>query len=64
MGLLMSESLLIDPLSDGMLRPWDGLSAWAYTLDVEKHTYDEAADPTECPRLVFPSSALATDAGQ
>ena len=65
MGLLMSDTLLIDPLPDDTLRLRDRLSTWAYTLDVASDSYDyEAADPTEWPRLVFPTAAVASDAGR
>jgi hypothetical protein len=48
MGLLMSDTVLIDPLLDEMLRLRDGLGAWAYALDLARDPYEhEAADLTE-----------------
>jgi hypothetical protein len=48
MGLLMSDTTLIDPLLDATLWLRDGLSAWASTLDAAHDRYEhEAADPTE-----------------
>ena len=48
MGLLMSDTVLIDPLLDETLRLRDGLGAWAYAPEVASDPYDcEAADPTE-----------------
>ena len=47
MGLLMSDTLLIDPMLDETLRLRDGLSEWAYGLDVARDPYDhEAVGPT------------------
>ena len=48
MGLLMSDTLLIDPLLDDTLRLRDGLGAWAYAVGVASDPFDyEAADPSE-----------------
>ena len=48
MGLLMSDTVLIDPMLDDTRRLLDGLSEWAYALDAASDRYDyEAADPTE-----------------
>ena len=46
MGLLLADAVLLDPLLDDTLRLRDGLSAWAYALDVARDPYKhEAADP-------------------
>ena len=48
MGLLMSDTVLIDPPLDATTQLRDGLGAWAYALDVASDPYDhEAVDPTE-----------------
>jgi hypothetical protein len=48
MGLLLSDTVLIDPLLDETMRLRDGLGEWAYALDIAGDPYDyEAADPTE-----------------
>ena len=48
MGLLLSDTVLLDPLLDETLRLRDGLGAWAYAPDVARDPYDyEAADPAE-----------------
>jgi hypothetical protein len=48
MGLLMSDTTLIDPLLDDTLWLRDGLGAWAYTTDVASDPYEnEMADPAE-----------------
>jgi hypothetical protein len=48
MGLLMSDTLLIDPMLDDTLRLRDGLSEWAYAMDAARDRYEhEAVDPTE-----------------
>ena len=48
MGLLMSDTVLIDPMLDETLRLRDGLGAWAYATDVVGDPYDyESADPTD-----------------
>jgi len=47
MGLLMSDTMLIDPLLDETLRLLDGLSEWAYTLDATRDRYEhETVEPT------------------
>jgi hypothetical protein len=65
MGLLLSDSTLIDALLDETLRLWDGLGAWAYAPDVASDPYaHEVADPVERPqpivharvRIVTPSA--------
>ena len=48
MGLLLSDTMLVDPLLDDTMWLRDGLGAWAYALDVASDPYDhEAVDPTE-----------------
>lgn len=48
MGLLMSDTLLIDPLLDDTLRLRDRLGAWAYAPDVAGEPYEhEATDAIE-----------------
>ena len=48
MGLLLSDTVLLDPLLEDTMRLRDGLGAWAYALDAASDRYDyEAADPTE-----------------
>ena len=48
MGLLMSDTMLIDPLLDDTMRLRDGLGAWAYAPDAARDVYEhEAADPAE-----------------
>ena len=65
MGLLMSDTLLIDPMLVETLRLRDGLSEWTYALAATCDGYEqEAAHPFECPRLALWSAALATDAEQ
>jgi hypothetical protein len=65
MSLLMSDTLLIDPLLDDALRLRDGLHEWAFALDAthEQHPH-EAADLSEWPGLTSWSAAVATDAEQ
>jgi hypothetical protein len=47
MGLLMSDTVLIDPLLDETTRLRDGLGEWAYALEMSRDAYgDEAADST------------------
>ena len=63
MRLLVSDSLLPDPLLDETLRLLDGLSELAYALDATCDGHEhEAADPSEWPRLTFRSAALDSDA--
>jgi len=46
MGLLLSDTVLLDPLLDETLRLRDGLGAWAYTPDAVHDAYEhEPADP-------------------
>jgi len=46
MGLLLSDSVLIDPLLDDTMWLRDGLGAWAYAPEVELDAYEhEPADP-------------------
>ena len=48
MGLLMSDTVLIDPLRDETPRLRDGLGVWAYVLEAARDIYEhEAADLTE-----------------
>ena len=48
MGLLMSDTTLIDPLLDATLWLRDGLGAWAYATDVAREPYEhESSDPIE-----------------
>jgi hypothetical protein len=48
MGLLMSDTLLIDPLLDETLRLRDGLGAWAYAPGVARGVDEHGvAYPTE-----------------
>ena len=48
MGLLLSDTTLIDPMLDETLRLRDGLGEWAYDLDVARDAYGyEAADSTD-----------------
>jgi hypothetical protein len=48
MGLLMSDTVLIDPMLDDTLRLRDGLGAWAYALDVARDPYEhEVTDLSE-----------------
>ena len=50
MGLLLSDTVLIDPLLDETLRLRDGLGAWAYAMDAAPDPYEsEAIDPSEQP---------------
>ena len=45
MGLLLSDTVLIDPLLDDTMRLRDGLGAWAYETDAPRDRYErEAAD--------------------
>ena len=64
MSLLMSDTLLIDPLLDDALRLRDGLHEWAFapdaTYDVDEH---EAAVLSEWPRLTVQSVAWTANAG-
>jgi len=51
MGLLMSDTVLIDPLLDEILRLPDGLGEWAYTLEMSRDAYEyQATASTEWPR--------------
>jgi hypothetical protein len=62
MGLLMSDSLMPDPLLDEALRLLDGLSELAYAADATCAGHEhEAADLSEWPRPTRRSVALATD---
>ena len=65
MGLLMSETMLIDPLLDKTVWSRDAMGAWAYAPDAtyggDRH---EAADLSEWPRLSVLSAAWATEADQ
>ena len=46
MGLLLSDTTLLDPLLDETLRLRDGLGAWAYAMDVVGDARQcEVADP-------------------
>jgi len=48
MGLLLSDTLLIDPLLDDTLRLRDGLGEWAHELDIARDLSEyEVADSTE-----------------
>jgi hypothetical protein len=48
MGLLMSDTTLIDPMLDDTTRLLDYLSDWASAMDAARNPYQhEAADPTE-----------------
>jgi hypothetical protein len=48
MGLLISDTMLIDRMLDDTLRLRAGLGAWAYALDVARDAYEhEAAELTE-----------------
>ena len=48
MGLLMSDTTLIDPMLDETLRLRDGLGAWAYGPDAAPDPYEsEAIDSSE-----------------
>jgi hypothetical protein len=61
MGLLMSDTLLIDPTLDDTLALHDSLSAWTYALDPTCDAHEhETADLSAWPRLTFPSAASAT----
>ena len=45
MGLLMSDTTLLDPRLDETLRRWDGLGEWAFAIDGANDSYEyEAAD--------------------
>jgi hypothetical protein len=46
MGLLLSDTVLLDPLLDETLRLRDGMGAWAYAPEVAIDAYEhELADP-------------------
>jgi hypothetical protein len=63
MGLLMSDTVLIDPLLDDTVRLRDGLGAWACALDATCHgSVHEAADLSDWRRLSFQTVAWATEA--
>jgi hypothetical protein len=48
MGLLLSDAVLIEPLSDETLRLREGTVEWRYALDVAIDPYeDEMADSAE-----------------
>ena len=48
MGLLLSDTVLIDPLLDETMRLRDGLGEWAYAPDAARDVYEhELPDPTE-----------------
>ena len=48
MGLLLSDTALLDPLLDETLWLRDGLGAWAYEVDAARDPYEhEAGDPRE-----------------
>jgi hypothetical protein len=49
MGLLISDTMLIDPMLDDTTWLRDSLGAWAYALDVASNRHeDESSDsPTE-----------------
>jgi hypothetical protein len=48
MGLLLSDTTLIDPMLDDTLRLLDYLSEGPYAMDAARNPYQhEAADPTE-----------------
>ena len=63
MGLLMSDTMLIDPLLDETMWSRVAVGAWAHALDA---TYggDEqgTADLSDWPHLPFQSVAWGTDA--
>jgi hypothetical protein len=48
MGLLMSDTLLIDPMLHDTMRLRDGLGEWAYTSELATDSYEhevaESAD--------------------
>ena len=63
MGLLLSDTMLIDPLLDDTMRLRDGLGAWAFATDDARDGHDhEAADLIEWPRLTVRHASLAADA--
>jgi hypothetical protein len=63
MGLLMSDSLPLDPLLDEVLRLLNGLSELAYATDATCDGHDhEAADLIEWPRLTVRQASVAADA--
>ena len=48
MGLLLSDTVLIDPLLDETLRLREGLGAWAYEVDAARDPLEyESGDPRE-----------------
>jgi hypothetical protein len=48
MGLLLSDTTLIDPLLDDTVWLRDGPGVWAYAPDASSAGYDQAvADPVE-----------------
>lgn len=60
MGLLLSDTVLIDPLLDETLRLRDGLGDWPYALEVVSHADErETADLTEWPRPWLPSMPMS-----
>jgi len=47
-GLLISDTVMLDPLLDDAMRMRDGLGAWPYATDVARDAYEhEAADCIE-----------------
>jgi len=65
MGLLMSDTMLIDPTLDDALRLQEEPGVWVYTLDATCDAYEhDDADPTEWPAHVVPFSAWAADMRQ
>ena len=48
MGLLMSDTVLIDPMLDDTAWMRDTVSDWAYAMEADRDAYEyEAAGPTE-----------------
>jgi hypothetical protein len=60
MGLLMSDTTLIDPLLDDTFRLQDDLVEYAYATDVA-HDEGETADPPSWPLLlIWPQHQMAS----
>jgi hypothetical protein len=62
MGLLMADTVLIDPLLDEMLRLRDDLGAWAFAVEgTRDYPEHEAADPDRVKRPHAGPVSLPTD---
>jgi hypothetical protein len=62
MGLLMSDTLLIDPMLDATFRLQDDLVEYVYATDLVRDEYEhEAADPPSWPLLlIWPQHQMAS----